>query len=353
MGTMMKSNRGRILLGIAAFVFFAGLMFFISQSTAPSSEQQQTAVVPTETPRATTFSLTSTRVPTSPTPRPTQVPATSTLMPSATQYVVTATPQPEVIIVTATPQPEIIVVTATPSAPTISGQGNGPINFSGVPDVGHPYRVATVYGPYSDYSMFECNMALPFCNVVATKGVYGVSTYDETLTNESAVFMAPDTQELLENATGTLICPETGYMMASFSEATLTFDDPSIEGEQLVTLRFNDQGQEHMHLVIIRCLDKGGGGLSIDFSDYVRGATFVTMLDSHPDFSAFFSEGFLEQNMVHGLTQTPNSTLNGGEGAERLTLTTFDVSSLTYAVGETTTGLVAEVRLTQTNMTFR
>jgi hypothetical protein len=122
-------------------------------------------------------------------------------------------------------------------------------------------------------------------------GVLSAARYEDAEANESAVWSgAGDVQELLENDTAELILPESGYMMVTGAGFDVTCGDytVSLEAEE-----------DHSWFLVLRGRADGRGDRNVvcEFSNYTAGAVLVTMYAIPVDASAFFSEGYLEDNM--------------------------------------------------------
>ncbi len=124
-------------------------------------------------------------------------------------------------------------------------------------------------------------------------GVLSAARYEDAEDNESAVWSAGgDVQELLENDTATVILPESGYLMAVGAGFDVTCGDYSVSLEPQ---------EEHAWFMVLRGRTDGRGdrNLQCTFSNYTDGAVLVTMYAVPVHASAFFSEGYLEDNMTN------------------------------------------------------
>lgn len=122
-------------------------------------------------------------------------------------------------------------------------------------------------------------------------GVLSAARYEDAEANPSAVWSgAGDVQELLENDTAELILPESGYMMVTGAGFDVTCGGYSVSLEPQ---------EDHAWFLVLRGRHDGRGDRNVvcEFSNYTAGAVLVTMYAIPVDASAFFSEGYLRDNM--------------------------------------------------------
>lgn len=153
-------------------------------------------------------------------------------------------------------------------------------------------------------------------------GVLSAARYEDAEANPSAVWSgAGDVQELLENDTAELILPESGYLMAVGAGFDVTCGDFSISLEPQ---------EDHAWFMVLRGRADGRGDRNVvcEFSNYTAGAVLVTMYAVPVEASAFFSEGYLEDNM-----QNAHVRKNcGATGCDDKSVLSLDVNDGTYGV---------------------
>lgn len=153
-------------------------------------------------------------------------------------------------------------------------------------------------------------------------GVLSAARYEDAEANDSAVWSgAGDVQSLLENETGTVILPESGYLMAVGAGMTVTCGDFTISLEP---------EEDHAWFLVLRGRHDGRGDRNVrcEFSDYTPGAVLVTAYAIPVHASAFFSEGYLADNMENARVRKNC----GATGCEFTSVLALDVNDGAFGV---------------------
>lgn len=153
-------------------------------------------------------------------------------------------------------------------------------------------------------------------------GVLSAASYEDAEANPSAVWSgAGDVQELLENETAELILPETGYLMAVGAGFDVTCGGYSISLEP---------EEDHAWFLVLRGRHDGRGDRNVvcEFSNYTAGAVLVTMYAVPVEASAFFSEGYLADNMDNAGVRKNC----GASGCNNRSVLALDVNDGTFGV---------------------
>jgi len=151
-------------------------------------------------------------------------------------------------------------------------------------------------------------------------GVLSAARYEDAEANPSAVWSgAGDVQELLEGDTAELILPESGYLMVSGAGFDVTCGDYAVSLEPQ---------EDHAWFMVLRGRADGRGDRNVvcEFSNYTAGAVLVTMYAVPVEASAFFSEGYLEDNMENAQVRKNC----GATGCEFTSVLALDVNDGAY-----------------------
>ncbi len=143
----------------------------------------------------------------------------------------------------------------------------------------------------------------------------GVISYDfpteENQSNLSAVWTGgANVDNLMENKTGTYICPEGGYMKVTYPQAAIVM-------EQLGLIVEVEAAAETNYTFLVRCLyaEKGAStdrNTVMDFFTEHPGRVKVMRYPVDPNWSGFFSFAHLEEDLANGHGQLRANADNCG-----------------------------------------
>lgn len=151
-------------------------------------------------------------------------------------------------------------------------------------------------------------------------GVLSAARYEDAEANSSAVWSgAGDVQKLLEGDTAELILHESGYMMVTGAGFDVTCGGYSVSLET---------EEDHAWFLVLRGHHDGRGDRNVvcEFSNYTAGAVLVTMYAVPVHASAFFSEGYLADNMENAQVRKNC----GATGCEFTSVLALDVNDGAY-----------------------
>lgn len=207
---------------------------------------------------------------------------------------------------------------------------DGLITISGFPQESHPVRWGD--GVVQDNSCGEG--AEESCWILADPGV--ISFDFQTVENESnlsAVLSGgANVDNLMENVTGTYLCPEGGYIKVTYPQASIVM-------QQLELIVEVEAAAETNYTFLARCLYAEENGNSTDrnivmdfFTDH-PGRVKIMRYPVNPAWSGFFSFVHLEEDLVNGHGQLRANADNcGNSGCSNSYVILLDLNHKTISI---------------------